>query len=301
VIRRFLAWGLLALAAAPAQAWNATGHRVIAAIAYDRLSRAARARVDGLIRSHPDYAAWVAGAPADPRARARAAFIAASVWADEIRSDPRFYDETNPKAARTPLLAGYPDMGRHTTWHYVDIPFSSDGTPVKEQPEPHALSELRRLREAVGRPAAGSSPYALVWLLHIAGDVHQPLHCVARFSAAHPDGDAGGNYVYVRPGGNLHAFWDQALGTDRSAENVNRLARQLRSPGRAASADVSLWIQEGYSLARSQVYIFGSSSGSREAPLALSRDYVANARRIARTQVSRAGFDLAALLNGVPD
>src|SRR5206468_12659245 len=41
--------------AIPAVPWNATGHRIIASIAYDNLTPAARARVDDLIRRHPDY------------------------------------------------------------------------------------------------------------------------------------------------------------------------------------------------------------------------------------------------------
>ncbi len=43
--------------AASALAWNATGHRVVAAIAYDRLTPQARAQVDALLQKHPDFAA----------------------------------------------------------------------------------------------------------------------------------------------------------------------------------------------------------------------------------------------------
>ena len=51
-MRRF-AFALL-LIALPLQAWNATGHRIVAAIAYDHLTAKARARVDELLRQHPD-------------------------------------------------------------------------------------------------------------------------------------------------------------------------------------------------------------------------------------------------------
>src|SRR5271156_1332522 len=77
--------------APPASAWNATGHRLVAAIAYDRLTPKTRARVDALIRQHPDYEKlFLRDAPAEPAARARAAFIAAAVWPDNIKGDPRF-------------------------------------------------------------------------------------------------------------------------------------------------------------------------------------------------------------------
>src|SRR5580658_5174745 len=134
------AWTSLCLSLAPpAQAWNSTGHRLIAAIAYDRLTPKARARVDALIRQHPDYEKlFLRDAPTDPIARARAAFIAASVWPDQIKGDPRFYDETRSNASPTPLLPGFPDMARHTTWHYYDTPYTPDGADA----EPRSLPEL---------------------------------------------------------------------------------------------------------------------------------------------------------------
>src|SRR5882757_2823224 len=100
----FAAWtAMLFSLAPPATAWNATGHRLIAAIAYDRLKPKTRARVDALIRQHPDYEKiFLRDAPTEPAARARAAFIAASVWPDQIKGDPRFYDESRANASPTP-------------------------------------------------------------------------------------------------------------------------------------------------------------------------------------------------------
>src|SRR5579862_2942836 len=81
------------LAWTPAWAWDATGHRTVALIAYQRLTPKARARVDQLIREHPDYASIFAkGAPNDPALRARDAFITAATWPDILYGDPRFYD-----------------------------------------------------------------------------------------------------------------------------------------------------------------------------------------------------------------
>ena len=64
------AWTATLYVASPALAWNATGHRIIAAIAYERLTPRTRARVDELIRQHPDYATILTrNAPADPTQR----------------------------------------------------------------------------------------------------------------------------------------------------------------------------------------------------------------------------------------
>jgi len=38
----------------------------------------------------------------------------------------------------------------------------------------------------------------LTWLLHLIGDIHQPLHCTAVFSEQFPNGDKGGNDAFVR-------------------------------------------------------------------------------------------------------
>src|SRR6516225_3034378 len=91
---------ILLLSLAPvASAWNATGHRIVAAIAYDHLTTAAKQRVDALLQKHPDYGTLLtSGAPAEAQARARAAFLAASVWPDVIRNDDRFYDDTRENA-----------------------------------------------------------------------------------------------------------------------------------------------------------------------------------------------------------
>src|ERR1043166_5455824 len=111
------AWIATLFCAFPAFGWNATGHRVIAAIAYQRLTPKARTRVDELLRKHPDYATLLAeGAPkdsTDTSGRALAAFLHASVWPDVIRGDRRFYDETRQNAQPTPQIAGFPDMQSH--------------------------------------------------------------------------------------------------------------------------------------------------------------------------------------------
>src|SRR5437762_738607 len=93
------AWTATCFLATPAFSWNSTGHRIVAAIAYDRLTPTARARVDALIAHHPDYSTILTrDAPADPKGRARWAFIIAAEWPDHIKGDSRFYDNTKVDA-----------------------------------------------------------------------------------------------------------------------------------------------------------------------------------------------------------
>jgi len=282
--------------ALPAEAWNATGHRVIAAIAYDRLTPGTRARVDELIRRHPDYARFTTPAASG----ARAAFIAASVWADQIRSDPRFYDESRASATVRPPLAGYPSMARHAAWHYFHLPFTTDGTLLQEQAPPHALSEIQRLLSEIGASAdsAQTPSYGLVWILHLIGDIHEPLHCASRFLESQPRGDAGGNLVLVRPGRTLHSFWDNLPGSNADdvdlAEEV--AAQSNESPGDRASW-ISSWVKESFALAQRNVYQFGNLTGSSEFPISFPRGYEQSARRLARLQLAKAGVRLALVLN----
>jgi hypothetical protein len=295
--------GLTALSLLPpAGAWNGTGHKIVAAVAYDALKPSTRARVDDLIRRHPDYERlFLQDAPGDPHRRARAAFLNASVWADQIRSDPRFYDEDRRAPRPTPLLPGFPDMARHASWHYINLPFSQDGTPLRDPPKPNAVTEIERLARAVARPVGdpANPVYALPWLIHLVGDLHNPVHAVARFSREYPQGDRGGNDVLVKPGRNLHAFWDGQPGPDPATwpfiEAVIQQLPSVRVTGPAI--DPVGWAQEGLELARREVYTFGPRSGTPARPVTLSQRYLENAKSLSREQLAKAGLRLAALLN----
>jgi S1/P1 Nuclease len=301
VVAQVSACGALLLIAHPAWSWNATGHRIAAAIAYDHLSPNAKARVDVLLAMHPDYATLLArDAPADSQDRARAVFLAASVWPDTIRIDKRFYDDTQQNALPTPLLPGFPSMARHTNWHYINIAISGeDGSPVQPTESPNALTELRRILKSL-RASGLASVYDLPWLIHIEEDVHQPLHCVSRFVKS--QGDEGGNKVYVQPGRTLHAAWDGAAGSDSTDAYVNRMASELAAefaPKNASSVskDPKKWIEEGVELAKHEVYTFGIETGTPEHPVVLTEQYETNMRRVARERLALAGFRLAAVLN----
>lgn len=285
---RRTALGLLLLTI-PLQAWNATGHRIVAAIAYDHLTAKAKARVDELLKQHPDFSGLTA----------RAAFLAAAVWPDTIRGDRRFYDDTYADAKPTPLLPGFPSMARHTNWHYTDVPFSPDGTPLELPKVPNILTELLRI---LNEPSL--TAYDLPWLIHLTGDVHQPLHTTSRFTKSQPHGDQGGNLVYITPGRNLHVLWDDLAGTDTSDGYVDRFASEITTeflratpePGRL-SGDPNRWVDEGFELSKRDVYTFGPETGTQEQPIRLPEGYETRPHAIARAQLAKAGFRLATALN----
>jgi hypothetical protein len=157
--------------AAPAHAWNARGHMMVATIAWDRLSPDARAKASALIKLNPHYAQWTEGA-ADAD-RDLVAFIKASVWADDIRSEAGY---SNGPEDTSPPAIGYADRSRHSEWHYKNLAFSPDGTPIKASPESNALSQIHRMTAQLRNPnvSAEARSYDLVWLLHLVGDVTSP-------------------------------------------------------------------------------------------------------------------------------
>ncbi len=300
--RFVLAVLLILTLAVPAPAWNFSGHWVAAAIAYQRLTPMARTQIDDLIRRHPDYEKMVfADAPSDPENRARAAFIRAASWPDEIRNDERFYDDTRKDAVPTPLLPGFPGMQRHTNWHYSDIPFSPDHTPLIQAPVPNAETELRRMLEELGsRSELILAAYDLPWVEHLVADVHNPLHATSRFTKNLPEGDQGGNLVFVG-GRNLHGVWDDAA-TPREVtyEGILKYAHDFVSrqpPPVSSSLKPGAWLEESFKLAQAEVYTFGDESGTKEKPIQLPPGYVANAQKIARQRLTLSGYRLGAVLN----
>jgi hypothetical protein len=300
---RWLATLLLLLLGLPeARAWNGRGHMLVAAVAYERLDPAVRRRVAALLRRNPSYPQWVQGVSAAERTRT--AFLRAATWADAIKGAPGYTnDSLQQSGADAARNIGYADHLQHRYWHYVDLPFSTDGAPLVPPEEPNAATQIARLRDAL-RPAsglpAGTRSYDLVWLLHLVGDVHQPLHATSRFTEGQPEGDRGGNEVALCAApcrDNLHSVWDGVLGKGESPSAVVSAAAALpRADAQdAANADVQRWVEESSHLAQTAVY--APPIGPGAGPFMLDAAYRQQARGLAERQVALAGARLANLLN----
>lgn len=298
--------------------WDAVGHRVMAAMAYDRLRPVTRARVDDIMRAHPDLGALGANVNINTPAGIREVFLRASVWPDQIRGDARFYQETDSSAQPTPLLPGYPTMARRAGWHYLSRSFSTDGTPTIPLVEPNVASVFPSLAESLGDNALSPSlrAYSLSWIIHVVGDLHQPLHGTSRSTAAAAEGDAGGNreWVQLRGGGrdsiNLHAVWDGWVGRPSRELPIDdvaaAIAREL--PMAAGQADDALslprgeqlvatvrgWADESATIARYMAYELPPRAGST--PPVLTDAYVALGTRIARQRLALSAYRLAAVI-----
>lgn len=282
----------------PALAWWDAGHMQIAALAYDQLDPAVRDKVDNLIELNSSYPAWTAGvAEAD---KAKAAFVHAATWADEIKRDPAYTRDTADASTASQNL-GYADRLVHDYWHYIDLPFSTDETQVAPPVSPNALTQVQLFMATLGSDASGDlKSYDLVWLLHLVGDLHQPLHATARFSQPLGD-DRGGNDETVQPTQGqpvrLHLYWDSLLG-DAATPSASIAAAQglpAADTDAAAVSDPAQWIIESFAMAQNDVYtdLIGLGAG----PFPLTQAYEDRALVVARERAALAGGRLASLIN----
>jgi hypothetical protein len=302
LLRTASALALLALSTSTARGWWDMGHMTVAAVAYERLTPSARARAAALLRLNPNFDKWVHGVPAEEQDRA--AFVHAATWADDIKRSSNYQRGSIAlDGADATANVGYSDHLVHDYWHYVDLPFSSDGTPGESPQAPNALTQIEAFRQALASNSASDDvkSYDLVWLLHLVGDVHQPLHATSRFSRGLPKGDQGGNKETVclafTCGAKLHAYWDGLLGDRGGPSDAEALAATLPSPDTAAATvdDPTTWVRESEKLA--EQFVYSGPVGDGAGPFALTDAYQANAKWIAEQQVSLAGARLAGTIN----
>lgn len=81
----------------------------------------------------------------------------------------------------------YDNLGLEPAWRNyktVTLPFI---------PTPNVQTQIAKCRDVIASDASSKDKsYALVWLLHLVGDVHQPLHAMARIAAGESNDDKGG-------------------------------------------------------------------------------------------------------------
>jgi hypothetical protein len=305
-----------------ARSFGCEGHEIVALLAEKHLSDHARREVSALL--DPPDAMGRDEKRSSRRSRGRGckadqldAFARASLWADEIR-------------ARRPATAG---------WHFLDIPL---GTRDARQIEgfcgasgcvTRAIREQMAILSSEGARAAQRAE-ALRFVIHLVGDLHQPLHCAT-------NNDRGGNCVPVEFFGresrrsphsreyepNLHSLWDssilkRALGRRRVATFANVLEQRFHTQMEQwLEADFApdAWAWESFELARSEAYgrlpvpvpvekpepvascRDANHVGERMASLheEVSEPYQAAAAAVIDEQLAKAGARLALVLNQV--
>ncbi len=292
-------------------AWNNYGHMAVASVAYHDLTPETKTRIKTLLKLNPYYKElWPADFPdevADDDEELMFYFMRAATWPDQIKSTESHRSSTRTRKAKAHgnnanAVFGYNDPNIHRNWHYINVPIAVENVTLPSIPRPNVQTQIAKCREVLASDASDKEKsYALVWLLHLVGDIHQPLHAVARIAAGENDDDKGGLDVSILPNENLHSTWDSALHQD---EHPNEMladaavyATRLPKPedGAVNQLDVQKWIDESVALAKSNVYV--APVGTDNGPFSLDRDYYKQAHKIAKSQVSLAGHRLAKILN----
>lgn len=262
-----------------AYAWNSNGHRVIAQIAYENLKPAVKKRIDGITKGF------------DRSYNARSRFLYAAIWPDKIKYDG---------------VLAFDD------WHFINYGYSPDGTQAAPIQTENVVWAIGQSEHTLLSPTANTSEKALAlsFLIHFAGDAHQPLHCAVRYTRQFPSGDKNGLLfpIDAADANNLHNYWDAGLGLfDNTANNtamsdqaVGRLAEQIQQnypkknfAQRTYQLKANQWATQSFQIAVNFAY---NGITENKTP---SAQYTEKGRTIVEQQVALAGYRLANLLNAL--
>jgi len=249
---------LLCCYSMPAFAWGPAGHRIVAMIAQQNIKPQTRTKIKQILGNN-------------------VSLVSVATYADAVRD--RF-----PNTAEN---------------HFVDIPKeANDYQPARDcvadpQRGDCVLAALERYRAEAMNPneSIGRRRFALKFIVHLVGDMHQPLHCA-------DNNDRGGNNVKVKWFGaesNLHKVWDSkiidnaelteqefvdALVTDLTTQEINDLKK----------GNLLSWALEAHTAARTNAYNIPAS-------MELGDDYYEENWAVVDKQLLRGGMRLARVLD----
>ncbi len=234
-------------------AWGPTGHRVIGLIAEKHLTKKARKNIDRILKNET--------------------LAEVSTFMDFIRAD-------NTKRHMAP-------------WHYMTIPdgqtYEQAGTPE----EGDVYVTMKRLVSELNSKdfTDEDEAFALKCLVHLIGDVHQPLH-------VGNGEDKGGNDVNVEffwDSSNLHRVWDSGI-IDEQKYSYSEYVEWINHPSdeqvvKWQSASMMDWILESKDY-RDQCYDMPESKK-------INYRYVYDNIELVNQRLLQAGVRLAWVLNKI--
>ena len=243
---------IIAFSGSALATWGPTGHRVTGHIAEMYLTKKARKAINRMLAGE--------------------SLAMASNWMDEVRSD-RTFDHM-------------------TDWHWVAIPYGSTYDQTTLNPKGDIIATLERVVAELKSGTLGEAEQAerIRILVHLVGDIHQPLHVGGR-------DDRGGNDVKVKWFGsasNLHRVWDSEM-IDGTRLSYTEMANSLRTPGKEEiknwqHSSVRDWARESQSFEK-QVYDIGEGR--------LGYEYNYKYLPIVRERLLMAGVRIAGILNDI--
>lgn len=252
-------------------AWGYVGHMLVAKVAYERLEPAAKKevnRLDAILKLfYPS----------------QTSFTTSAIWADWIKSD---------------------NIHAFDHWHYISIPYSPSHEEVNANAPENVVWAINQSISVLKSKRANDFEKALFlrFLVHFAGDVHQPMHCITLYNATWKEGDKGGNLYPIQSdfGNNLHALWDNGVGLFKSYDGKKKLtyfSKQIKQnyPARyynqaIHNQNAEDWAKESHELAIQYAYSIPPNTVPTE-------NYIQQGQAISQERIALAGYRLAYILN----
>lgn len=299
MFHKVLCWCLVtavSLAPSNASAFGIEVHVVTARIAYEQLTDASKKEVDDLLKT-ADRDLQIAFASARGGTRSLmddlpelSPFEKASIWPDIHRG----------KARNTGV------------WHYINVPIDEKDDPdfgSFDLDRVHVISKINEFA-AVLKDRSKSREQrarALLYLVHLIGDVHMPLHVGDNM-------DKGGNQTQVvfslanqkRPlNTNLHALWDRGL---YEAEGANFEERFLKVKAHATPESRKQWsgklpeewAKESLALAK-KAYVDPLTNARMKSGARLNERYSSEFRPVLEERICVSGVRIGDFLNRLLD
>jgi hypothetical protein len=307
----FLLAAFFLSATVSAQAWDDAGHKLTGYIAWQQMTPAARERAINILLAAPedsDLSVFFMQDSRSQEARRLELFMIATTWADIVR-DRKFKNRY--------------DKYHKSNWHYADTFWRQEnGQPrILSKPEGEeggkAVEKLYEFEKVLKDASASNAEkaIALAWILHLGGDIHQPLHTSARITETEPKGDQGGNLFLLTPKEtpreqqvNLHWFWDSIVGRNAPrradacdsdylppiAARIMKKYPPTKMQSRLALGDFNRWQQDSFQVATAE--LFPPTLIRFQTP---SEKYKKRAYEISQEQIALAGYRLGAMLNQI--
>ncbi|MFT5846779.1 MAG: hypothetical protein ACJARX_001978 [Psychroserpens sp.] len=234
--------------------WGKTGHRVVGAIADNYLKSSTKRNIKKLLNYE--------------------SLALASTYADEIKSDSRY--------------------NKFKTWHYLNMPLDGTYKTSNKNPEGDLVTGIAYCKDIITSENSSDADKAfyLKMLIHLIGDLHQPMHLGLEEDRGGNDFKLQWNYKDT----NMHRVWDtqmiESFGMSFSelADNAAHLSKD--DVKTIQGGTVVDWIDETHILT---IAVYKSAEQGENLRGRYSYKYL----NIAKSQLQKAGIRLATVLNDI--
>ncbi len=289
------ALSIAALYPAAAMAWSEESHMTTGAIAYDDLANsdpAVLSQLEKIILAHPHYLELAAHAGGLTGAeRTRVIFEWLARWPDDMNGT----------------------QFEHRSWHYeLRVVYGWTWLwPFRNGDASEAFDINYRTLSDPNAPDAERA-IALAWLIHIVGDIQQPLHAGHQMNGNFYLTDEAGTLAFIRKevgGGaiNLHQYWDKSIDipgpVDATANTWSGALPNLWPRGKiseltypgTAPVQFGLWLDESMHLAEKVAYkgtALKATPAASDAPVATPSEF-RFVQELSKRRVATAGYRIA--------